>query len=207
MTIGLFRSKSNEERHVAVKYICKSLYDNAIQLNVLNSRSSQEIVEAIGQYGHGLNPPSYHEVRGPYLKELVNDVPDLEKPPSYHEVRGPYLKEVDNDVSDLRMKHGQAWNRYGCTHMSDAWSDRKQRYLINFLVNSQEGTLFLGSFNVSSEAHDVPSLAGLVGQKIQEIGVENVVQICTDNGANYKAVGRLLMDKYPKLVVQPIVST
>jgi hypothetical protein len=94
---------------------------------VTNSRSYEEIVEAIGQYGHGLKPASYHEVRVPYLKEAVND------------------------VGEIRKKHEQAWKTYGCTLMSDAWSDRKQRHLINFLANSPEGTFFLGSVNASSQ--------------------------------------------------------
>lgn len=51
---SLFRSgKSDEDRHVAVKYICKFLYDNAIPFNVTNSRSYEKMVEAIGQYGDG----------------------------------------------------------------------------------------------------------------------------------------------------------
>lgn len=90
--------------------------------------------------------------------------------------------------------------------MSDAWSDRKRRHLINFLVNSPEGTFFLGSVNGSSEIHDAPYLAELLGQKVEEIGVENVVQICTDNGSNYKAAGRMLMEKYPKLYWTPCAA-
>ncbi|KAM0898061.1 hypothetical protein ACQ4PT_022151 [Festuca glaucescens] len=144
--LSLYRSgKSDAERNVAVKYICKFLYDNAIAFNVVNSRSFEEMVEAIGQYGHGLKPPSYHEASDKYIKEAIND------------------------LSDMRKKHELAWKTYGCTLMSDAWSDRKQRHLVNFLVNSPEGTFFLGSVNASSETHDVAYLAGLLGQKIEEI--------------------------------------
>lgn len=49
------------------------------------------MVEAIGQYGHGLKPANYHGVRGPYLNEVIND------------------------VSELRKKHGQDWQIYGST--------------------------------------------------------------------------------------------
>jgi hypothetical protein len=181
--LSLYRSgKSDVDRHVAVKYICKFLYDNAIAFNVVNSRSFEEMVEAIGQYGHGLKPPSYYEASDKYIKEAVND------------------------LTDMRKKHELAWKTYGCTLMSDAWSDRKQRHLVNFLVNSPEGTFFLGSVNASSETHDAAYLAGLLGQKMEEIGVENVVQICTDNGSNYKAAGRLLMEKYPKLYWTPCAA-
>jgi hypothetical protein len=40
---------------------------------------------------------------------------------------------------------------------------------------------------------------------MKEIGVENVVQICTDNGANFKAVGRILTE-YPKLYWTPCAA-
>jgi len=36
---------------------------------------------------------------------------------------------------------------------------------------------------------------------VERIGEANVVQVITDNAANYKAVGHLLMEKKEKLVL------
>jgi hypothetical protein len=83
--------KRNADRHVDVKYISKFLHDSVIAFNVTNTRSYEKMVEAIGQYGHGLKPANYHGVRGPYLNEVIND------------------------VSELRKKHGQDWQIYGST--------------------------------------------------------------------------------------------
>ena len=77
------------------------------------------MVEKIGEYGRGLKPPSYHEARVTFLK-----------------------KEVDN-VNLILEKYKKEWKKTGCTLMSDGWSDKKNRSLINFLVNSPSGTFFL----------------------------------------------------------------
>jgi hypothetical protein len=90
--------------------------------------------------------------------------------------------------------------------MSDGWTDRRGRHLINFLVNSPEGTYFLESVDASSEVHDAFMLADLLEKKVEDIGKENVVQVVTDNGANYKAAGRILMDRIPTLFWSPCAA-
>jgi hypothetical protein len=42
-------------------------------------------------------------------------------------------------------------------------------------------------------------LADLLEEKIEEIGKDKVVQVITDNRANYKAAGRILMEMIPTL--------
>ncbi|CAD6236567.1 unnamed protein product [Miscanthus lutarioriparius] len=73
------------------------------------------------------------------------------------------------------------------------------RHLINFLVNSPEGTYFLESIDASSEVHDAYMLAGLLEKKVEEIGKDKVVQVVTDNGANFKDAGKILMDRIPTI--------
>uniref|UniRef100_A0A8R7PPG5 DUF659 domain-containing protein n=1 Tax=Triticum urartu TaxID=4572 RepID=A0A8R7PPG5_TRIUA len=43
-------------------------------------------------------------------------------------------------------------------------------------------------------------------KRINDIGRGYVVQICTDNGANYKAAGRLLMERIPTLWWTPCAA-
>ena len=74
--------------------------------------------------------------------------------------------------------------------------------MINFLVNSPEGTYFLESIDASAEVYDAFMLADLLEKKIEEIGKDNVVQVITDNGAIYKAAGRLLMERIPTLFLE-----
>ena len=109
-------------------------------------------------------------------------------------------------TSNMREEYERAWKYYGCTLMSDGWSDRRGRDLINFLVNNLEGTYFLESVDASSEVHSANKLADLLEKKIEEIGKDKVVQVVTDNGANFKAAGKLLMERIPTIFWSPCAA-
>lgn len=49
------------------------MYDARIPFNVVNYESSGLAIEAIGQHGPGMKPPTYHEVRLPLLKNEVEE--------------------------------------------------------------------------------------------------------------------------------------
>ncbi|KAL0452973.1 UNVERIFIED_CONTAM: hypothetical protein Slati_1275400 [Sesamum latifolium] len=108
--------------------ICRWMYDAGLPFNAVNYGSLGPAIEAIGQYGPGMEPPSYYEVRVKYLK-----------------------KELEHTNNILALEEDQA--KYGCSLMADGWTDRKHRSLINFLVNSPKGTKFIGSVDASSYSH------------------------------------------------------
>ncbi|GJN11859.1 hypothetical protein PR202_ga30091 [Eleusine coracana subsp. coracana] len=54
--------------------------------------------------------------------------------------------------------------------------------------SSPEGTYFLESIDASSEVRDAQMLADLLEKRIEDIGKDKIVQVVTDNGANFKAV-------------------
>ena len=83
--------------------------------------------------------------------------------------------------------------------MSDCWTNRKGRTLLNFLVHCPRGTMFIKSVDASTHLKDAALLCELMDGFIQEIGLHNVVQIITKNAANYVVVGRLLMRRYRSL--------
>lgn len=174
--------KTKEAIEKVNMYVANFFYENAIPFNAANSRSYELMVEGIAQIGSGY------------------------KPPTYHELRVPLLKKAKEQTEDLKRKHEEVWERDGCTLMSDGWTDRRGRQLINFLVNSPQGTIFLGSVDASSQCHDAQMLADLLETKIEEIGPSNVVQVITDNGANYKAAGRLLEQRLPTLFWTPCAA-
>jgi hypothetical protein len=176
------RTRTKEERDEVNMHVVNFFYECRIPLNAINSRSLEIMCEAIGQYGPGYRPPSYHEVRVPLLGKAVEQ------------------------INKLKEKHEAAWKQYGCTLMSDGWTDRRGRHLINFLVSSPEGTFFLESVDASSKVHDAPMLADLLQQRIDLIGRDKVVQVVTDNGANYKAACKLLMERIPTLFWSPCAA-
>ena len=157
-------------------------YECGISFNAAAAKQFQIAVEASIQYGSGYIPPTPYKLGEPLLKEAVKL------------------------TSTSRRDHEKAWNHYGCTLMSDGWTDRRGRHLINFLVNSPEGTYFLESVDASDEVHDANMLAGLLEERTQKIGQYKVVQVVTDNGANYKAADRLLMEKIPTMYWTPCAA-
>jgi hypothetical protein len=175
------KMKTKEEKHYVDMQWALWFYECGIPFNAA-ARQFQTAIEATAQYGSGYISPSPHLLGEPLLKDVVNL------------------------TSAMREDHERAWKHYGCTLMSDGWTDKRGRHLINFLVNSPEGTYFLESVDASSDIHDSFMLADLLEKKVEEIGKENVVQVVTDNGANYKAASRILMDRIPTLFWSPCAA-
>ncbi|PKI39183.1 hypothetical protein CRG98_040429 [Punica granatum] len=138
--------------------------------------------QLIGKYGIGLKSPSYHELKDKYLR-----------------------KEVDNTMS-LLEKHKAMWRKSGCSIMSDGWTNKKRRSICNFLVNSPNGTIFFTSIDTSDISKTADKVFEMIDDIVEQVGEENVIQIVTDNAANYKAAGEMLMEKRKKLFWTPCAA-
>jgi hypothetical protein len=128
------------------------------------------------------------------------------KPPTYHELRGPILQNEKTDCTQRLQELRDSWQFTGCTVMSDGWTDGKGRTLLNFLVHCPRGTMFLKSVDASAHVKDATLLCDLLDGFIQEVGPQHVVQVITDNAANYVAAGRMLMSRYPTLFWTPCAA-
>lgn len=109
------------------------------------------MVEAIGQYGPHMKPPSYHELRNPCLN-----------------------KELENTYKMLEANKAEA-AKYGCSIMSDGWTDTKGRTLINFLINSPAGTMFIKSIDASSFVKTGKAIFEMLDEFVVEIGESHIV--------------------------------
>lgn len=154
-----------ERRGITIQKIADFFYQAGIAFNVANMDCFKEMLAAVGNYGPHLKPPSYHELRVPLLKNGVDDVEQW--------IGG----------------HKPEWSKYGCSIMSDGWTDRRQRTLINFLVNSAKGTVFMESVDASGYMKTGEKVFELLDKFVEKIGEENVVQVITDNGSNFKLAG------------------
>ncbi|KAL0329281.1 UNVERIFIED_CONTAM: hypothetical protein Sradi_4914800 [Sesamum radiatum] len=150
-------------RENAAQKICTWIYDAGLPFNVVHCESLGPTIEAIGQYGPGMKPPSYYEVRVKYLKKEMEHTNNI-------------LKAWEEDQA-----------KYGCSLMADGWTDRKHLSLINFLVNSAKGIKFIGSVDASSSSHTGEKLFELLDKFVQQIGENNVIQVITDASANVLA--------------------
>ena len=171
-----------KEKNDAHKLIGRCLLWSAIPFNFAKNPFYVQMFEAAALVGGGFKPPTYEELRGPILQN--------EK------------AECSHRLEDLR----KSWELTGCTVMSDGWTDMKGRTLLNFLVHCPRGTMFLKSVDASAHVKDAGLLCRLLDDFIQEVGPQHVVQVITDNAANYVSAGRMLMDMYPSLFWTPCAA-
>jgi hypothetical protein len=167
--------KREEQRDRAVEYICQFFYEASIAHNTVLLPSFANMVEAIGAFGRGLRGPS------PY------------------EMSGPFLQKRKKKVLDGFKVHEEAWKTSGCTLMTDAWTDKKGRGIMNLVVHSAQGVLFLDSVDCSTVKKNGKYIFDLVDKCIEDIGEKNVIQVVTDNASVNVAAASLLAAKRPKI--------
>ena len=94
----------------------------------------------------------------------------------------------------------------GCSLLTDAWTDRRGRSLMNLLAHSARGVWFLRAIDASADVHDANYIYSLVQSCIDEIGPEKVIQVVTDNASNNMAASKLLKKKYPQIFWTPCAA-
>ncbi|XP_010485158.1 PREDICTED: uncharacterized protein LOC104763492 [Camelina sativa] len=157
------------------QYIARWVYASGVPFNTIANDEFKLMAEAIRQFGPRVTPPSQHQLREPLLKEEVDRVHGLLKPQE------------------------EEWKKNGCTVMTDAWSDRKRRSIMNLCVNYKGGTMFRSCKDSSDEAHTGGYISEYVKGCIEEIGEENVVQVVTDNAANNMTTARMMKEIKPSI--------
>jgi hypothetical protein len=169
-------------REEACRQIARFFYTSAIPFNCVKNPEFIKALEMVAKHGPGFKPPSYYDIREKYLKQ-----------------------EVDQTMK-LLEEYKLEWKKTGCSIMSDGWTDKKRRCICNFLVNSPKGTVFLSSVDTSNMSKTADKVFEMLDAIVERIGEENVVQVVTDNAANYKAAGQLLMEKRKSLFWTPCAA-
>lgn len=91
---------------------------------------------------------------------------------------------------------------YGATLCSDGWTDTNSRPLLNVMVTCPAGDVFLGSVDTTGEKKDIAYTTKILEKYIEEVGPQNIVQLCTDNAAVMTGTLKSLNDKYPHMYLQ-----
>ena len=128
------------------------------------------------------------------------------KGPSFHDIRGPLLQNEVQKIEEYLTEFKQSWTKTGCTIMSDGWTDSRSRTILNFLIVCPKSTMFLKSVDASDQVKDAQLLFHLFDEVVMEVGVENVVQVITDNASNYVAVRKMLEEKHPTIWWSPCAT-
>lgn len=70
-------------------------------------------------------------------------------------------------------------------------------------MDSLKGISFIKSVDASSFIANAETLCNLFSDIIEMVGPKNVVHMVTNNGANYKVVGRKIIEKYVDIYWSP----
>ncbi|XP_050205791.1 uncharacterized protein LOC126655601 isoform X1 [Mercurialis annua] len=126
-------------------------------------------------------------------------------PPGYNKLRTTLLLQEKTHVERLLEPIKSTWGEKGVSIVSDGWSDPQRRPLINVMVVSDSGPMFIKVVDCSGEVKDKHFIADLLKEVIDEIGHQSVVQIITDNARNCKAAGEIIEGMYPHIYWTPCV--
>jgi hypothetical protein len=90
----------------------------------------------------------------------------------------------------LQVKMTKSIRKFGATLAVDGWSSVINRPLFNAMLVSP-ATI---GYPKTAEYQ-----ASITEKYIEEVGPQNVVQICTDNASSMKAAADIIIDKYPHI--------
>ncbi|XP_051121242.1 uncharacterized protein LOC127244787 isoform X2 [Andrographis paniculata] len=157
------KKNSNTVNMAVGRFFC----DVGLPMEATKSPYFQPMIDAIASQGAGVVGPSYHDLRGWVLKNLV------------HEAR------YDTDQCT------GSWGKTGCSILVDEWNSGRGKTFVNFTVYSPEGTIFLRSADISQAIDSADTLYELLKETVEEVGLRNVVQVVTSNEERYVIAGEL----------------
>ena len=124
-------------------------------------------------------------------------------PPSYHELRTRLLTQARTDLeTSLNDRIFSSVRKYGGTLALDGWTSVSSRPLMNAMLVSPVGELFLGAVDTSGKEKDAVYMATIIEKFIEQVGKENIIQICTDNAPVMLNAGKLINGLFPNIFIQ-----
>lgn len=126
--------------------------------------------------------------------------------PSGREIDGKYLDENVDELTKEIDKWKTEWEHCGLTLMCDSWTGPAHNSVVNFLLYSGGTMYFLKSIDATGQIQDHHFLLKEIRAVLLNVGDENVVQIVTDNGSNYKKACSVITHDFPHIAWQPCLA-
>ncbi|KAG5531582.1 hypothetical protein RHGRI_026259 [Rhododendron griersonianum] len=151
----------------------------------------------------------FHLARNPYFIAAFqfaaqNNIPRYVSPGN-NLLRTTLLQKERAHIALLLEPIKKTWNKKGLSVVADGWSDAQRRPLINCMGASDGGAVFMRAVNCEGETKDKTFIAKLLGEVINEVGSQNVVQVITNNAPVCSAAGSIIEGIYPKIFWTPCV--
>eukprot|EP00253_Pinus_taeda_P024452 PITA_24452 len=168
----------------------------------------QEVDDVVAQFFYACAIP-FNVGRSPYFKNVIKKAIDFGKgyvPLRSEVLRTTLLNKTKDKVTGKLAQIKESWKLIGCTILNDGWSNLCHRPLINVLVYSPQGVLFLKAVNATDRVKTSEFIFGILDEAIQEVGEKNVVHVITDNASNCVGAGKLIMEKYNHIYWTPCAA-
>jgi len=125
------------------------------------------------------------------------------RPPTYNAMRTKHIEPTKKQVKlQIEEKTRQCITLYGATICSDGWDNVTRRPLMNVMLVCPVGDIFLGSIDTTGSKKDKSYIAGKLKEYIDEVGPQNVVQICSDNASAMLGAMDKVVEEYPHIYKQ-----
>eukprot|EP01018_Ginkgo_biloba_P028656 Gb_13412 [translate_table: standard] len=156
-----------------------------------------------------VNDIPFNMARSPYFSNMIQQVVEFSKgykPPSSESLRTTILQRSKERLTNNLQSIKEIWKHTVCTIISDGWSNVKHRPIINVLVYSPQGVLFVKAVDTMDHKKTSEFIFKIFEEVVLEVGEENIVQIVTDSASNYVGAGKLIMDKFKIIYWTPCAT-
>lgn len=124
-------------------------------------------------------------------------------PPGLEKLRTKLLTKVKKEVQKMLGPIKASLPTSGVSIVSDGWTDTTQHPIINFMVSSLNGLVFLKVMDTLGEYKDAQFMGELFIKVSEDVGVDSCVQIITYNVPVCKAAGMIVEAKCPQVFWTP----
>ncbi len=166
-------------KQMADAALARAFYANGIPFSVIENKYFKEAISAVAKVGPGYKPPGRQVISEKLLTDEVATVSN----------------KLDNFKAQLSTTGG--------TLVSDGWTNVQNRAIINFLVVTGDGAMFVDGVDTSGQIKDADFIAVELEKRIDSIGRDNIVQVVTDSAGNCVAARDKLALKYKSIVFSP----
>ncbi|GAQ80551.1 hypothetical protein KFL_000560400 [Klebsormidium nitens] len=178
------------------------------QTNIVQAFTKQDnerVHSAVAQFFYA-NEIAFNVARSPYFKKIisaVNTAAGRYQPPCFNTLRGRLLEQEVERVQERLRPIVDSIEVTGSTLTSDGWSSAQNRPLLNFLLVTPKGNVFLKAEDTSGKAKTAAYIADTWLECMEEAGAERVQQVVSDSAANCKAAGAIIESRVPHVTWTP----